>query len=549
MRNILLSGLLSLALVACGGSDESFGGGPTPTPGGPTQPVGTVTVITASPQIDLGASGSVEISAFVRNASNQLMEGVAVNFAANNNGSLLVTQATTDASGLAKATLSTPGDPTTRTITVTATAGTSSDTVDVAVGGVQLTVEGPPSLTPGQVGRYTVALRAGSTPIGSRTITLTSARNYTLSSASVITNSEGQAEFQLTAGSAGDDTITAAALGLSRALPVRVNSDSFTFIDPSQAVPVVVPEVLLTGAPTPSGSRVVRIRWLVAGTPVSGGTVSFATTRGTVSPATATTNAQGEAQTTVTASNAGIAVVTATTVPGGSTAEARLEFVAQTPFSIEVQPSVFTIGPRESSTITAVVRDQPGNLVKNQTVTFTIQDVSGGTLSVGTAVTDSDGRARTVYTAGSTTSANEGVLITAQVNGVAPRTVALTVARREVFISLGTGNEITEPNTAQYMKEFVVQITDSNGNGVAGVPLTLRALSNIYYTGFWYRPTPATTPPWVRMSSLVTGMLTATLPSRRRHDSSTPPSSGSALSNFPVSVAPKPRRARRRCSS
>jgi hypothetical protein len=187
-------------------------------------------------------------------------------------------------------------------------------------------------------------------------------------------------------------------------------------------------------------------------------------------------------------------VVTASA--GTNSIQAPLEFVALTPASIDVQPSLFAIGPTQTSTITATVRDAAGNLVKNKLVTFTLDDVTGGTLSVGTANTDSQGRAQTVYTASNTTSANGGVKITATVAGVAPKTVQITVARREVFISLGTGNEISEPNTAQYRKEFIVQVTDSNGNGVPNVSLSLRALSTRYWKGFWFKPVPATTPPW-----------------------------------------------------
>ena len=67
--------------------------------------------------------------------------------------------------------------------------------------------------------------------------------------------------------------------------------------------------------------------------------------------------------------------------------------MATTPASIDVQPSAFAIATGQSSTLVAVVRDAPGNLVKNQTVVFTLVDVTGGTLSVGSAVTDSQGRA------------------------------------------------------------------------------------------------------------------------------------------------------------
>jgi hypothetical protein len=164
-----------------------------------------------------------------------------------------------------------------------------------------------------------------------------------------------------------------------------------------------------------------------------------------------------------------------------------MEFVATVATAIDVQPSAFTIATGQSSTLTAVVRDATGNLVKNKTIVFTLDDVTGGQLSIGSAVTDSQGRAQTVYTASNTTSANQGVRITATVQGVAPvlaDLVALTVARREVFISIGTGNEISEPNTAQYDIEYVVQVTDSNGNGVPNVPVSMRLLSEQYYKGY-----------------------------------------------------------------
>ena len=71
--------------------------------------------------------------------------------------------------------------------------------------------------------------------------------------------------------------------------------------------------------------------------------------------------------------------------------------------------------------------------------------------------------------------------------------VALTVANREVFISIGTGNEIFELNSAQYRKEYAIQVTDSTGAGVAGVTVQLSILSDFYYKGFWSLPL---TGPW-----------------------------------------------------
>jgi hypothetical protein len=61
--------------------------------------------------------------------------------------------------------------------------------------------------------------------------------------------------------------------------------------------------------------------------------------------------------------------------------------------------------------------------------------------------------------------------------------VRLTVAQRELFISLGTGNEIAEPNTAQYRQEWILQVTDAQGNGVDLVPVSLSIHSVRYWDG------------------------------------------------------------------
>jgi hypothetical protein len=463
-----LSALMVLVLAACGGEDAFQGGG-----GGPDASVASITLLTSSPTISSDGILPAEITAFVRNSSNQFVTDAPVAFSSNSGG-LLVTQGTTDDNGVAKASLSAAGDPTSRSITVRAQSGSASATVTVDVAGSTLTIQGPSSLTINQQGTYRVALLdSASRAIVGRTITITSQRTNTLSATSVVTDSTGGATFTLTAVNNGNDTVTVNGLGLVATQAVAVNPDSFTITAPAAGTEVTLGTL-----------QAVSARWLVNGVPQSGQTISFSTTRGTVTAATATTDGTGTATTSVSASSAGGAIVTASA--GTSSAGVALEFVATTPATINLQPSVFSMGPTQSSTLTAVVRDAAGNLVKNKVVVFTLNDVSGGVLSVGTATTNSQGRAQTVYTAGTTTSANQGVMITAAVQGapgVTPSTVGLTVARREVFLSVGTGNEIAEPNPAQYQITYIVQLTDANGNGVAGVPVSLKVLSERYFKG------------------------------------------------------------------
>lgn len=442
-----------------------------PPPSGPT--IGSVVVQTSSPQISSNGSATAEITAYVRGASNQFLEEVPVTFSSTSGG-LTITQGTTDAGGIARATLIPAGDPANRSITVTATAGTISGTVIVDVVGTQLSISGPSSLAQNDVGNYVVSLLdSGGGGISGRTINLASARSNTLSATSVTTNAAGQGTFTMTAANGGADTITATSLGLTATHATSVSVDQFAFSTPAANAEVAL------NTPTP-----VTVRWAQAGVPQVGQTVTFASTRGTLSASTAVTNGAGDATVSVQSTNAGFGTLSASAA-GGITTQRTIEFVASTPATIEVQASPFTIATQESSTITAVVRDATNNPVKNQTVVFSLSDVTGGQLSVASAVTDSQGRAQSTYTAGSATSATNGVVVTASVQGsaVTPDTAAITVGRREVFISLGTGNEITEPNTAQYEIEYAVQVTDASGTGVANTALTLEILSLDYRKG------------------------------------------------------------------
>ncbi len=52
-------------------------------------------------------------------------------------------------------------------------------------------------------------------------------------------------------------------------------------------------------------------------------------------------------------------------------------------------------------------------------------------------------------------------------------------------ISIGTGNELFEPNTASYEREFIVQVTDSQGVGVPNAQVQLSVRSRFYSKGFY----------------------------------------------------------------
>ncbi|MCP5327662.1 MAG: Ig-like domain-containing protein [Sinobacteraceae bacterium] len=439
----------------------------------PPVTVGSLTLTTSTPTLPSDGSNPATITALVQDTSNRYLAGVPVVFTTTSGG-LTINESSTTASGIATATLSTPGNKTNRTITVTAAAGGLTRTVDINVVGSQLLFQGADALVLGATSPYTVRLvDSANNGIPSTALTVSSANGNTLSASSLTTDGTGTATFNVTVTANGNDTLTVSGLGLTANHPVSVNSDSFAFVTPADLA-----EVPLN---TPTS---ITVRWMQGSNPVSGQQVTVNSTRGTITGSPATTNGSGEATVTIISTNAGIANITANA--GSASAQRSVEFVAMAAASIDAQASTATVGIGEQSTITAVVRDAAGNLVKNKTVNFSLTDVSGGTLSLASATTNSQGRAQTVYTAGSSVSGFDEVQITASVAdspGVTPSTVRLTVARKEVFISLGTGNTIEEPNEAQYRIRFQISVTDANGNGVANVPVTTSVLTERYLKG------------------------------------------------------------------
>jgi hypothetical protein len=139
-----LTALVALALAGCGGGGSSDFAGSSSSGGtssGGTSSGGasgggavsaSITAVTDAATIPSDGSTPANITAYVRDAQNNLLSGIPVTFTATSGG-ISGSPATTDAGGAASATLITAGDTTPRTITVTATAGTLQATVNVQV--------------------------------------------------------------------------------------------------------------------------------------------------------------------------------------------------------------------------------------------------------------------------------------------------------------------------------------------------------------------------------------------------------------------------------
>jgi hypothetical protein len=484
LKSILLIAAVA-ALAACSGNDATLvnpgGGG-----GGGTTDVATLTLLASSPQLPSDNAAPITITALVRDASNNIVENVPVTFSASSGGLVVTQPAVTDASGILTATLSTAGDASNRSITVTSIAdGTAQAAVTINVTGTAITINGPPSVPLGSSTPYTVVLTdAGGEGIAGVDIAVTSAQSNAIApvvpATTITTNSSGEARFMLTGSGGGNDSITASALGAQFTKLVAVSTDllEFTIPDPSSSQ---VFEIDL-GIET-----LIQVSWPQG----VGQLVSFTSSRGEFTDCngtpegSATVDVDGLASICVRATNAGAAVLTATNASDTSV-QANVEFVATVPDTLELQASPFSLATEGQSSITAIVRDPDGNLVKNQTVNFVLTDITNGSLSTGQATTNSQGRAQTVYNASTTTSSVDGVRIDATVVSFPAVTdfVNLTVSQRELFISIGTGNEIDEPNTAIYTKEWGLFVTDAGGVGVNDADVTFSVLSTRYTDGF-----------------------------------------------------------------
>jgi hypothetical protein len=480
---------LTMLLNACGGSSDNTilrppDPGSNPGGGPPPPMLSAVTLVTSSNQLQSDGALPVDVTARVVDVNNVAVVGVPVSFSADS-GVLNVTQGITNDGGRATASLSTEGDPTNRIINVSA-AATSADgnilssSVTVTVIGTEISVSGPASLVIGDTATYTFILTdANDDGIFGVPLTINSSLGNTLTADTFTTDAGGQVQVILSADTAGNDTLTVSGLGIEAQQIVTISNDTFTFVTPAPADEIEL-----------NTNQEFRVRWTQGGQPVVGQPIDFSTTRGAfTSPTTDLTDGNGDASVTIASSNAGSATISAGNQNGPST-QLTVEFIATVPDNVTVQADPFNVAPNEQSSITAVVRDAAGNLVKNRNVIFELDDTTGGRLSVGSAITDSQGRAQTFYRASSSTSASDGVTITARVaNTNLEDSVSLTVARRELFFTFGTGNTVEEPDPARYRLPFLVQATDAAGNGVAGVSVELSIRTARYLKGYWIADT------------------------------------------------------------
>lgn len=485
--------LLSLMLVGCGGDENSSPLAGTNNSGaddgvvddggvddGGQAAVGAISLLSDSPQIGTSSASQVTLTARVNDSNGVLLPEIPVTFSTAD-ATLLVSSPVTDASGSAQAILTNSSDPRNRTINVSASAGEVTGSVAIQATGTSMSISGPTAVSIGSNATYTVRLTDSSGKgISGETISLSGNGANTLSQASDTTSATGSVTLTFSAENSGSDTITVSAYsGSSRiqaSVEVQVDPDSFLFNDPD---PTVVETIDLNTTET------LTVVLNSGGSLASGEVINFTASRGALSSSQDTTNASGEATVDISSSTGGPALITATT-SSGLTATRQIEFIATNPTSIIIRADNTQLRPQQETEITAVLRDTQNNLVKGLPVIFSIvTDESNGELLESQVITDSLGRATVTYRAGNTGTGNGGVVIKAETSeGTQPSSsISLTVGGQALRITLGTGNEIIEPNTVIYDKEWVAFVTDVNGAPASGANIELKLLPISYGKG------------------------------------------------------------------
>lgn len=522
--------LFSLVLAACGGggpnisllpvgsssssssssgssssSSSSGSGSSSGSSSGSTSNATSITLVSSSSQLQSSAltqANGVVISAIVKDSANNLLQGVNVSFSTSA-AAIAPTQPVTDNTGTALAVVTTGGDRTNQTISVTASAsgaaGTVSSSVAVFEVGTKLGVSGASVVGLGSNQSFTITLQdSANSPIANASVSLSSSNGNAISVPSATTNANGQATFTVTGTKSGADTLIASGLGANVSVPISVSVNELTFSSPANGVVIKF-----------NASQTIKVLYQNSSAqPSPGQIISFKTDRGTLSSGStsgktvsATTGADGTAIVTFLSDGtegAGGVNVTAT-APDGTAVQLALSLVAITPAVISIQANPVTLATSATSTITALVLDAKNNPVPGVNVDFVLSADSsgGGKLSAGTATTNNQGQAIIFYQAGPGSSGTNGVQVNANVDSASSITTApanpakLTVASNPLFIKIGTGVLIQDypagsTTPTEYQQPFSVIVSDSAGNPApSNTVVQFQLVSTSFQTGVW----------------------------------------------------------------
>ena len=420
----------------------------------------------------------------VQDERDDAFEGVPVTFTVTSgDGTLSTTSTATNTNGRAESTLTLGPNPGTNTVTVSAAGipeGQTFNAVDIRVPKTLEIIsgndqEGLPGFALAKP--FVVEVRdQADTPLPGVQVTFSVARGGgTLSGTSATTDSNGRAEGFLTLGpSPGRNTVTVSVTGIAR---------TETFNSEGIRTPKTL-EIFSGGDQEGAPGAALENPFVVevrdrADTPVPGVQVTFSVTSGggTLSATSVTTNSNGRAESTLTLGPNPATNTVTVSVAGSQEKETFNAEGVRTPKTLEI----FSGGDQEGAPGAALdkpfaveVRDGTDKPLPGVEVTFSVTG-GGGTLSVTSATTDSNGRAESTLTLGPNPGRNT---VTVSVTGIArTETFNSEGIRTPKTLEIFSGGDQEGAPGAALENPFVVEVRDQSGDPLPGVQVTFSVSS------------------------------------------------------------------------
>jgi hypothetical protein len=163
-------------------------------------------------------------------------------------------------------------------------------------------------------------------------------------------------------------------------------------------------------------------------------------------------------------------------------------------FQIMLQASSTVVAPtitdvKNTITLTATVKNASDQVVGNSPVAFSLSDTTGGGEIVSPVIvfTDNKGIASSTFTSGSLSSDQGGVTVNVTVIGTAINdNIAIVIGGTAGSVTIGVSTKIESINNdTTYELPMCAIVTDSNGNVMTGVNVSLSAWPTYYAEGVW----------------------------------------------------------------
>jgi hypothetical protein len=506
INGLLMAGMIVLA--GCGG------GGAGGSSGGSTSTASTVTLtsVDSSGGVDNAIatdnSDTVTITALVQDDNNVGMSGQTVQFSTSS-GLIVSSTTTTDDNGEITATFrSGTADLTNRTAIITASVtGTSATgSLPIQIAGSTLTASSSSSSvavgTP--VTLTATTLVANSAVAVGQTVRFSIASSSlgggTLSQTSQTTDGNGTASISFTGTAAGQVNILIEWLDGSGNVSIST-THVFTVQATGAAFEITTP----ASSPWPvtlAGSQAITVSTPATINGVAVANIRYATTLGTWNGGVSKTvtvarTAATDSQTFTAGASAGNATIQVDSLDGSGVVLATakrifaLSATAASANSIDLQSNVTVLSPSSggsssTATLSARVLDNANNAVGGASVLFELVNPTGSGEQIDPVVvsTDSNGFARSVFTAGSVSTQQTSQIRASVVGTAITDSLNITVGGTAGSVAIGTSTTITSVSSdTAYELPVTVMVTDSNGVAVNGATVSLSIWGVTYSKG------------------------------------------------------------------